>query len=190
MRLLFQSLLENQPCDNYSRKKAQVKILRSKMMNLNMFERYSFKGLLDQLISVHNNSLKKLFKELLPRVNQYISFVYLTVRKEVSIDWIEQDLTDHLLKKHSKMRNIKHLFHLISYLQYPFLIITFFYLLMPYYDIFILNDRTTLFSNFNTALIFSGIGISFSTLQDTTKVQNSFSKNIWENKKKGKKGDD
>lgn len=31
-----------------------------------------------------------------------------------------------------------------------------------------------------------GLGISFSTLQDTSKTQNKFSKRIWENPKKGK----
>ena len=31
-----------------------------------------------------------------------------------------------------------------------------------------------------------GLGISFSTLQDTTKTQNKFSRKIWENPKKGK----
>lgn len=31
-----------------------------------------------------------------------------------------------------------------------------------------------------------GLGISFSTLQDTTKTQNNFSKRVWESPKKGK----
>ncbi len=35
-------------------------------------------------------------------------------------------------------------------------------------------------------MLFMGIGISFSTLQDTQKTQNDFSKRIWENPTKGK----
>ena len=35
-------------------------------------------------------------------------------------------------------------------------------------------------------LIFMGFGISLSTLQDTSKTQNNFSKRIWENPKKGR----
>jgi hypothetical protein len=36
-------------------------------------------------------------------------------------------------------------------------------------------------ADFNMGLVFFGIGISFSTLQDTTKTQNNFSKRIYEN---------
>lgn len=43
-----------------------------------------------------------------------------------------------------------------------------------------------MFKNYNTSLIFLGLGISFSTLQDTTKTQNNLSKKVWENPKKGK----
>ncbi len=37
----------------------------------------------------------------------------------------------------------------------------------------------------NQALIFAGLGISFSTLQDTRKTQNEFSRKIWQSRKKG-----
>lgn len=43
-----------------------------------------------------------------------------------------------------------------------------------------------LFQHFNTMLIFMGLGISFSSLQDPTKAQNNFSKKIWEDPRKGK----
>jgi hypothetical protein len=43
-----------------------------------------------------------------------------------------------------------------------------------------------LFHSLNSVLIFMGLGVSFSSLQDTTKTQNKFSKDIWENPKKGK----
>jgi hypothetical protein len=43
-----------------------------------------------------------------------------------------------------------------------------------------------IFSNFNLGFMFMGLGISFSSLQDTTKTQNKFSLKIWESPKKGK----
>lgn len=43
-----------------------------------------------------------------------------------------------------------------------------------------------IFKNLNNVLVFIGLGISFSTLQDTTKTQNQFSRRIWENPVKGK----
>lgn len=44
----------------------------------------------------------------------------------------------------------------------------------------------TLLENFNYALIFMDLGISLSTLQDTSETQNNFSKKIWESSKKGR----
>jgi protein-S-isoprenylcysteine O-methyltransferase Ste14 len=43
-----------------------------------------------------------------------------------------------------------------------------------------------MWEDYNTLLIFSGIGTSFSTLQDTSKTQNTLSKRVWENPKYGK----
>jgi len=43
-----------------------------------------------------------------------------------------------------------------------------------------------IFKNLNSLLIFMGLGVSFSSLQDTTKTQNKFSEKIWKNPKKGK----
>ena len=49
------------------------------------------------------------------------------------------------------------------------------------------KNPSILLENYNYTLIFLGLGISFSSLQDTTKTQNDFSKKIWENPKKGKR---
>ncbi|MEO7045400.1 MAG: hypothetical protein ABI091_08865 [Ferruginibacter sp.] len=43
-----------------------------------------------------------------------------------------------------------------------------------------------LFVNFNYALIFMGVAISFTSLQDTKKTQNKFSRKVWEDPRKGK----
>lgn len=79
------------------------------------------------------------------------------------------------------MFNPRNLFHKVSYLQYPVMLVGLYYVLRPYFIGF-----DTLLENYNYALIFMGLGISLSTLQDTTKTQNNFSKKIWESPKKGK----
>jgi hypothetical protein len=77
--------------------------------------------------------------------------------------------------------NPKSIFHYISYLQYPLLLIAIYYVFVP-----ILQGFDNPWFSINKALIFMGIGISFSSLQDTQKTQNNFSKKVWENPKKGK----
>lgn len=79
------------------------------------------------------------------------------------------------------MLNVKNTFHIISYVQYPFMFIALYYAFKPY-----IVGFETLWENSNNALIFMGLGISFSTLQDTTKSQNKLSRKTWENPKKGK----
>ncbi len=63
-----------------------------------------------------------------------------------------------------------------------------FFSMKPYFNglEYLKTNPDIIFENFNNALIFIGLGISFSTLQDTTKTQNTFSKRVWENPKKGK----
>jgi len=84
--------------------------------------------------------------------------------------------------------NFKALFHYISYLQYPLMLIALYFAFSPYLSgIDNLKENPDLiFKKLNTCLIFMGLGVSFSSLQDTTKTQNKISKDIWENPKKGK----
>ncbi|WP_121964176.1 hypothetical protein [Myroides sp. N17-2] len=83
------------------------------------------------------------------------------------------------------MKNIERTFQIISYLQYPFMLLALFYCGKSIYDNFALGIKDTFLPNLNTALMLIGIGVSFSALQDSTKTQNNFSKKIWQNKKKG-----
>ena len=78
------------------------------------------------------------------------------------------------------MGKVKQLFQTISYLQYPLLLVALGYVVYPYFAGF-----ETFWTSINSALIFSGLAISFSTLQDITKTQNNFSKKIWEDPRKG-----
>lgn len=80
------------------------------------------------------------------------------------------------------MNIFKNLFHKISYLQYPLVAVS-----LYFYVLFIMSmmKDSMQWAHLNSALVFYGISISLSTLQDTTKTQNNFSKKIWEHPKKG-----
>ena len=84
--------------------------------------------------------------------------------------------------------NFKTIFHYISYLQYPLMLIGLYFVFSPYLlGMEKLKENPDLiFRNLNNVLIFMGLGVSFSSLQDTTKTQNEFSKKIYESPKKGK----
>ena len=73
---------------------------------------------------------------------------------------------------------VKSAFQIISYAQYPLMLIAAFFVIKPYINglEFLKENPNIFFLNYNNALIFFGLGIGFSTLQDTTKTQNNFSK--------------
>jgi hypothetical protein len=77
--------------------------------------------------------------------------------------------------------NTKQFFHYISYLQYPMMAVGLYFILQPYF-----NDFDGMFHSLNRAMVFIGLGVSLSTLQDTTMTQNEASRKIWESPKKGK----
>ncbi|WP_421870828.1 hypothetical protein [Marinoscillum sp.] len=79
-------------------------------------------------------------------------------------------------------------FHRISYLQYPFMIAGLYYAFKPYTYLFdkVPDGLSMMLDDFQNTLVFMGVGISFSTLQDTSKTQNTFSKKVWQSPRKGK----
>lgn len=87
------------------------------------------------------------------------------------------------------MKNTKQIFHFLSYLQYPLLLLAVFFSIKPYFNGFdyMKEHLDVILKNYNYFLIFMGLGISFSTLQDTTKTSLNFEKKIWNNPKKGKR---
>lgn len=78
------------------------------------------------------------------------------------------------------------IFQIISYLQYVFLLLAFIEIGKMYYEIFHLKIDENIIQFINKALVYLGLGIGFSSLQDTTKTQNKFSLKIWQNRKKGR----
>ena len=87
------------------------------------------------------------------------------------------------------MESFKKFFQALSYLQYPLMLLAVFFSIKPYFNGFdyIIKNISVLLENYNYTLIFLGLGISFSTLQDTSKMQNKLSKKVWENPKMGKR---
>jgi hypothetical protein len=84
--------------------------------------------------------------------------------------------------------NVKQVFHYVSYLQYPLMAVAVYFVIQPYLvglkEAF--EDPSIFLGAINNMMIFMGLSISFSTLQDSEKTQNKFSKKIWEDPKKGK----
>lgn len=86
------------------------------------------------------------------------------------------------------MKKIKQIFHIISYGQYPLMLVASFFIMKPFLNgkDYIASNPEIVFEYYNYALIFIGITISLSTLQDPTKVSLKFEKKIWRNPKIGK----
>lgn len=86
------------------------------------------------------------------------------------------------------MKNIKQIFHTLSYLQYPLLVIGLYLIVKPVFKgfDFLSSNPEYLFQTYNNALIFLGITLSFASLQDPSKTSLSYEKNIWKSPKKAK----
>jgi protein-S-isoprenylcysteine O-methyltransferase Ste14 len=69
------------------------------------------------------------------------------------------------------------------------MLIAIFFAVKPYFNgiEYMANHLDSTIKDFNTMLIFMGLGISFSTLQDTQKTQNEFSKRVWQSPKKSRR---
>jgi len=79
------------------------------------------------------------------------------------------------------MNQVTKIFHVISYLQYPIMLAATYFIIAP-----LIYGFDSIWISYNTALTLAGIGIGFSTLQDTTKTQNEISRKVWEDPRKGK----
>ncbi|MFA0963835.1 hypothetical protein AB9P05_18665 [Roseivirga sp. BDSF3-8] len=76
------------------------------------------------------------------------------------------------------MKKARNIFHVISYLQYPLMAAALYFAIQPY-----LTGFEDVLESINIMLIFMGVAISFSTLQDTTKTQNKLSLKVYQNPK-------
>lgn len=86
------------------------------------------------------------------------------------------------------MKKIKQLFHVLSYMQYPFLLLGLILALKPYFKGFdyLKSNPEYFFSVYNKVLIFLGVALSFSTLQDSNKTSLKFERKIYSNPRKAR----
>lgn len=86
------------------------------------------------------------------------------------------------------MKNVKNLFHRLSYLQYPLVLVAFILLIKPLLKGFdyLSSNPEYLFNTYSRALIFFGVTLSFSALQDPSRTSLWFENKIWQNPKKAK----
>ena len=71
-------------------------------------------------------------------------------------------------------------FQWLSYLQYPALLVAFAYAARPLF-----NGMDGMLDAYNSALLYAGVGVGMSSLQDPAKTQNKMSKKVWEDPRKG-----
>ncbi|MEL6429845.1 MAG: hypothetical protein AAFU73_16935 [Planctomycetota bacterium] len=74
------------------------------------------------------------------------------------------------------MARSRPVFHTLSYLQYPAVGIAGLFVIRA-----LLSEREGMLDEMNTALVFIGLSVSLSTLQDTTTTQNEISRRVWTN---------
>ncbi|WP_313174185.1 hypothetical protein [Stenotrophomonas sp.] len=76
--------------------------------------------------------------------------------------------------------NARQVFQWLSYLQYPALLVAFAYAARPLF-----NGMAGALDAYNSALLYAGVGVGMSSLQDPAKTQNRMSKKVWEDPRKG-----
>ncbi|WP_313318361.1 hypothetical protein [Stenotrophomonas sp.] len=75
----------------------------------------------------------------------------------------------------------RQLFQWLSYLQYPALLVAFAYAARPLF-----NGMEGMLDAYNSALLYAGVGVGMSSLQDPSKTQNKVSKRVWQDPRKGR----
>ena len=74
----------------------------------------------------------------------------------------------------------RQIFQWLSYLQYPALLVALAYAARPLF-----NSMDGIFDAYNSALLYAGVGVGMSSLQDPSRTQNKISKRVWEDPRKG-----
>jgi len=79
--------------------------------------------------------------------------------------------------RHFSPRNV---FQAVSYLQYPLMLVALGYAAKP-----LVTGLDGILDDANYALLYMGIGIGLSSLQDPTRTQNEISRKVWQDPRKG-----
>ena len=85
-------------------------------------------------------------------------------------------------------RSARDFFQLLSYLQYPLLLVALGYVLKSGIALGGAGGQglAAVFDDWNYALLYAGIGICLSSLQDPARTQNQVSRRVWEDPRKGR----
>ena len=80
------------------------------------------------------------------------------------------------------------LFQWLSYLQYPALLVALGYAAKAGWSLAVAgtDSGATVYDDFNYVLLYAGIGIGLSSLQDPTRTQNDVSRRVWQDPRKGR----
>ncbi|QLQ26932.1 MAG: hypothetical protein HZT39_00270 [Pseudoxanthomonas sp.] len=80
------------------------------------------------------------------------------------------------------------LFQWLSYLQYPALLVALGYGAKAGWSLAMAgtDSGATVYDDFNYVLLYAGIGIGLSSLQDPTRTQNDVSRRVWQDPRKGR----
>ena len=80
------------------------------------------------------------------------------------------------------------LFQWLSYLQYPALLVALGYAAKAGWSLAMAgtDSGATVYDDFNYVLLYAGIGIGLSSLQDPTRTQNDVSRRVWQDPRKGR----
>lgn len=74
----------------------------------------------------------------------------------------------------------RQVFQWLSYLQYPALLVALFHAFQP-----LLHNMQGMAEAYNASLLYAGVGIGMSSLQDPSRTQNTMSRKVWEDPRKG-----
>ncbi|MBA3928444.1 MAG: hypothetical protein C0521_02525 [Xanthomonas sp.] len=84
--------------------------------------------------------------------------------------------------------SVRDVFQRVSYLQYPALLVAVAYAVKAAWSISLAGTGgwSQVFDDGNYVLLYAGVGIGLSSLQDPTRTQNDVSRRVWQDARKGR----
>lgn len=84
--------------------------------------------------------------------------------------------------------SVRDVFQWVSYLQYPALLVALAYMVKSALSASSIaaTGWAPLYDDWNYALLFAGVGIGLSSLQDPSRTQNEMSRRVWQDARKGR----
>ncbi len=129
-----------------------------------------------------------LFTSFSKEVAEKLNFDINLPEQKNTVDYLQEKYNERDSSLKPIKKNIKQVFHTLSYIQYPLLIIGLFLIIKPLFQGFdyLSSNPEYLFRTYNYALIFLGLTLSFGSLQDPSKTSLKYEKKIWKNPKRAR----